>query len=579
MARFFLVEPSLRGAAGHHFEYALDMAAAAESAGYMPVVAVNRRFCERSSWPPAWRVLPIFTYGVYCRHQISFHGSSTRSVSMSGGLLPLPDRQDRRHWPTSPRRLLDHLNRWRRIRSLARELRQLFQTVQPHPDDLIFFPTFTEFSLLGLADFLRQRPRTRALDWHLQFHFDILKGKKPDFAQQAMRVDMFRQQIAEALRHIPEHRVHFYATTELLAEQYNQLGSPRFQALPYPTNKSLASNRPVVSAQPLRITLAGGMRKEKGCALLARLVRDLWPNFLAPGRIQLVIQGDIRQVAGWLPPETAHARKVVTRFDVPENSPILIANFPLEQKSYLDLIRHTDIGLFLYDHNEYYARASGVLNEMLTAGIPVLVPPACWLTAQIAEPIQQHLDHLRNTAAIVQLNDAYQGPALHVSVPDTASQALISFRGSQNSGYYTRIAAAWLDQTGKRISEFTSVLGERPSTGMMRTLLEIPPDTRQARIAIGNAYHEAPVAVNAIEIAFIADPRGGKQPAGRVGLVAATPECIPLLIRDMVDNYPHYRTTALEFARSWVWKHDALRTIEILESKRRKPCSLAELAA
>jgi hypothetical protein len=46
----------------------------------------------------------------------------------------------------------------------------------------------------------------------------------------------------------------------------------------------------------------------------------------------------------------------------------------------------------LYDADQYYARCSGVMVEMLKAGVPVIVPAACWMAEQIAEPIFRHRD-------------------------------------------------------------------------------------------------------------------------------------------------------------------------------------------
>jgi hypothetical protein len=53
-------------------------------------------------------------------------------------------------------------------------------------------------------------------------------------------------------------------------------------------------------------------------------------------------------------------------------------------------------------------------------------------------------------------------------------------------------------------------------------------------------------------------------PAGQVGLIAATPAQIPALLRNMVEHYPHYRTSAAAFAGQWCQTHAPERTIEIL---------------
>ncbi len=56
----------------------------------------------------------------------------------------------------------------------------------------------------------------------------------------------------------------------------------------------------------------------------------------------------------------------------------------------------------LYDPTRYYARCSGVLLEMLCAGVPVLVPAGGWLADQIEDTNQRYLDEvaLRAPAAM-----------------------------------------------------------------------------------------------------------------------------------------------------------------------------------
>ncbi len=65
-------------------------------------------------------------------------------------------------------------------------------------------------------------------------------------------------------------------------------------------------------------------------------------------------------------------------------------------------MRQTDIGLLLYNADDYYARLSGILVEQLAAGIPVIVPAGCWLAEQLAEPNWQHLDRLRRDLPALQ---------------------------------------------------------------------------------------------------------------------------------------------------------------------------------
>lgn len=61
MQRFILVDHSIMGLAGHHYEYAVHVLRAAEKAGYDPVLVTNRKFCEKTPW----QVLPLYEFGFW----------------------------------------------------------------------------------------------------------------------------------------------------------------------------------------------------------------------------------------------------------------------------------------------------------------------------------------------------------------------------------------------------------------------------------------------------------------------------------------------------------------------------------
>ena len=70
-----------------------------------------------------------------------------------------------------------------------------------------------------------------------------------------------------------------------------------FEPLPYFVNPAL---RPVPwedsERQPLRLVCAGLVREEKGVQHLAQVVQELWPDYLAPGRLQLLRAGPAQAV-------------------------------------------------------------------------------------------------------------------------------------------------------------------------------------------------------------------------------------------------------------------------------------------
>ena len=63
MARFVVIDHSICGLAGHHYEYAMHVLRAAARAGYQPVLATNRRFSENPG--SSWTVLPLYEFGFW----------------------------------------------------------------------------------------------------------------------------------------------------------------------------------------------------------------------------------------------------------------------------------------------------------------------------------------------------------------------------------------------------------------------------------------------------------------------------------------------------------------------------------
>jgi len=63
MRRFILVDHSITGLAGHHYEYAMHVLRAVERAGYEPILVTNRKF--QTSGERAWTVLPVFEFGFW----------------------------------------------------------------------------------------------------------------------------------------------------------------------------------------------------------------------------------------------------------------------------------------------------------------------------------------------------------------------------------------------------------------------------------------------------------------------------------------------------------------------------------
>jgi hypothetical protein len=593
MPRFVHIDHSLTRVGGHEYDYALNILRSAEADGYSVILATNRRFRDHSGLPDRWPVYPLFPYTSHTRYCIAYGGHDHLPIGFDGRQLE-PRRAATR--PRSLRQLLTggtaapgRLRRWlgahRRIRALTRSLRQLFTTVQLAEGDQVFLATFTEFDLLGLSKYLQDQPQSRGADWHMQFHFDLYESCGWDDPRHGERRSVAQRQFQYSLDQLSHHRIHLYNTTRELAAQYNDLGVASFRHLPYPVSPTLRCRRAPRRGQ-LRITCAGGMRREKGTHNLGTLVTTLRNDPFFDGKVEISAQmrKEKLQQLGVSRTTGAGQRADVRFVDLP---------YPLELDSYHNLIRETDIGLFLYDQRRYHVRCSGILLEMITAGKPVIVPAGCWLAEQIAEPVFAHAEHLCRTLPSVgqlhagdwrweQVNggDTAAGTAHAVvftnaapvttvlPVPTSATEFVMAFRrrGSAESGTYISLQTEQFDQDGAVLDRFEAVVGHRSEDRSIPILTRLDPRAVRIGVRLCNAYHVSQLAVTDVEADFLRARGPGRCPLSRAGLIAARFEHIPRLLREMVEHYAHYRTSAEEFARVWLESHHPARTVGLLTS-------------
>ncbi len=254
MAKFIMLDHSLFGVGGHHYAYAANVLRSAEAMGHEIVLATHVDFQVPADLPKSWQLLPAFTRDAYRGFSV-FDGNekSLRSLtslhpeSRSVGKRTLDWLQttfDLRNFLRAHRRRVRQHRKHRRqlpkvLEEFVRECERVFEAIDVGRDDTIFVPTLTEFDLKWVVSFLRRRPDLLAAPWHLQFHFNFLEGREPDYVFQVEQFEAMRRHFATELGQLPEHRVFFYTTTRQLSAQYQRLGVGTFQPLPYPVKAPL----------------------------------------------------------------------------------------------------------------------------------------------------------------------------------------------------------------------------------------------------------------------------------------------------------------------------------------------------
>lgn len=586
MAKFVLIDHSLEQAGGHHYEYALHMLQAAATAGYETCLATHRRFHSRDRGIPG-RVFPLFRYDTYTPHA-SYVG---RSRPRPRDLIPIPGARTY-GWLEPLRQRWCVWDRRRRTRDFAAACRSLFGQIALAAGDQVLVPTLSEFDLAGLVEFLATEPATRQADWHLQFHFGIFDGRVPDYAEphQQARLAATREVFQRHLQRVPDHRLWFWNTTAEMADQYNRLAVASFQELPYPVNPACHAAEIARRDGPLRVTCAGYLRAEKGRQGLGAVIADLWAEYAAAGRIQWWIQGPPRQLRT-LVPRGARIGAPNDASHPGDAPPVVAVPHPLPLQAYAALIRETDLALFLYDSWRYYARCSGILVEMLSAGVPVVVPAGCWLAEQIAPRVYEHA--LQAAAAgpvvaVVRGADVDWQPAgttaptdpgsvrfhgnphgswTDIAVPENASDGVCSltWRAAREQGTYVRLETQQFAADSTALGPTAYVLGPARGQGDAAALVRLNPRARRLRCVLSNAYHAAPVTLDGFAIQFLGPAADGQpRPQSAVGLIAAASAEIPRLLREVVEHHAHYRATARAFARTWYAEHHPRQTLACL---------------
>lgn len=693
MRRFILVDHSITGLVGHHYEYAMHVLRAVVRAGYKPILVTNRRFRPGSEL--AWTVLPVFKFGfwpeyspsLFLRFALKAHGLLSRGLfwlrfqfrysglgvawacrsewhkylkpgrgqvqpwlfrfaavaaigvlyalylvcaavvippfalagfvvwiafsvarffvaglrAVAGEKPPLQkawqsffaefaspfamlsqlrEKVGKRAFQALPRLVSPRFRVTRQARAFGRDAGSLLDRLQPAAGDIIFFPTISENDLDGLVEYLNEHPRGLDATWHFLFRRNIYSGGSHDYSAQDTGLHNLRLVFEQVERSVLYSRSFFYTDTDELTEQYDRLGQFSFHTLPVPHTYEPADL--LRRAGPLRLTYLGDARTEKGFALLPELADWLEDEYLATGKARLIVQCNYNIPGG--EPKVAVARRQL------ESLParyIELYKMPLTSEEYRSLLLASDITLLCYDPLNYYARSSGILVESLALGIPVIVPSGCWLARQFLERYVEEVESLSGrmkvlkTAGLEDTGWREEGRVIEPSplrirhgtktsvflpVPSGATHVLL--RGRFAVGAQSAVAEVcevnWEDESLREARAFRMEgCGHERRAAVCAPLL---PDVYKLWIGLSTIHESERAWLSALQVEFLQAPEGEAFPIGAVGMTYNSVSEIPQLLRDLIDHYPHYRRTAVEFSAQWRSYHNADRLVHELET-------------
>lgn len=517
-------------------------------------------------------VVPV---GAYVRNVLKHGGGLLRVLLSPVKALVQPE-----GWAL--RWLYDLRKAW----AFGHETLRLLARLPLEPGDMVFLPTVSEVEMLGLLQCFKKDPTSSRPTWHLLFRRDIYPGRKPDYPLHDGEQRARRNAFLHFTRDAAAHRVFLYTDTEELSVQYSRLGVP-FRTLPIPHTHPAEARRGSGNG-PVHVVYLGDARSEKGYHHLPRLLGDLWPDYVAPGRVVFTIQSNFNVHEG--EPEAVVARAQLEGFP---RDRVRLACDPLSVDAYSDLLLSADVVLLPYDRDNYYARSSGILVEALAAGVPVVVPAGTWLSRQfVSETYAYHrsLQHglrsiktrvgeeLRwrrqgapNTTAMAGGELAFGGQGAGawcwVAVPRDAAYLLVSLRFEQRShGTVVRVHADGLDRQGRSRTKCTCLVEALPSHPHASALIPLAGGAQKLWLGLHNAFGEDAVYLSEVRLDLLAWPESATAyPLGAVGVAYASPEELTGAVREMLDHYAHYRQTAGAFARQYFALHNAERLVEDLE--------------
>jgi hypothetical protein len=511
------------------------------------------------------------------------------------------------------------------------------------PNDHVFFTTVSELELMGLAIYLSNNLKTEMANWHLQFHYNLFDGRTPEYDAQSFREKLVTGCVRTSLSRLSGHQINLYTTSEALADQFNRLKEANFEKLPYPINPKFAPQKnlrrqfaisvPYENAvvneaaakdsttdlqstrdpgsgfglrssesdlefpqsfdnqnfdRALRLVCPGEFRREKGCAnYLQNLVDRLWPDYLATGKVQVVVQ---RPKRNW-------PRKEKIELTIPNQQssdtfhstpPIEYLQHPLSEEDYEQLIDSTDCGLLFYDSRAYFSRRAGVLGELLASGKPVIVSAGSWLAQQIQQQYFSHVDKLSRDYPIARSLELNSLDWNSDNVPmagglvsfDRANHpfefsvdrefeegiAIIRFgwQWPKCMGVDCQINVQQFDQHNQIVHEGLQVVGQLPDSPEALAAFRIHSQTASMKFTLRNAFHDSTASIKQLQLEFLNVSQPWDVPLGAVGVIAAGRDDLFNAVEEITRHLGHYQATANAFSKPWYNAHSATRTVSRL---------------
>jgi len=484
--------------------------------------------------------------------------------------------------------ILSRLRKSKRIRSFGKDTIRMIDKVNLTEGDIVFIPTLSEFDMLGLLYAFQKRTVAEKVSWHLLFRRNIFVGRDPQYSQQMNNLKLLRSKFLYFRNQAQNHQVFFYTDTDKLTYQYNYLKAVLFSTLPIPVNEELQINqRDIDSSTPIKITYIGDARREKGYQYIPEIARRLYMNYIKTNKVKFILQSNFSFTEYQHNSDVFMARHQLEQFA----EGVELIKDSLSTTEYLELVRSSDIGLILYDRDNYYARSSGALVEYLSAGIPVIVPSGSWMSDQIADCSYQHHDQLKRDYGFVKMrekidyvwsnyddderiNIRFGGKddklECLVVLPDNIKYLLVSFElDSSMEGTYISIEFVEMNGQVEPLAQKKVTVGKSFNNKRVSAMFNLSETNSSiALLWFYNAFGNEKAVIKDVQLHYYDGIN--ELPIASVGIVVDDAENAVEAIKEIVDHYPHYRQSAKDYSVNWNKKHNADALVKQLITRGKK---------
>ncbi len=336
--RFFVVDQSLKGFHGHHYEYSVAVAGAVSEAGYEPWVLSHLDYNGNIPQGLNWRKVFQQTWGESTRIHLLW-------LLLWGFLKWIPGMNQ-----------LFFLKR----ESFGFQLQSAMRELDLKPQDHLFIHTLNFVQLLEvifLSSTLKNPPVL-----HLVLRQD--PGERWRFGIKAVLLKLIFR-ISKSCNGL-----FYYSDTGGLCRAFQAISKINFRCLPVLYDQSITLPNLQSPEEQFVVTYLGDGRREKGFQYLPSLVEE---TIKKSSKVHFHLQSLLVNPA-LKDQELILAKEKLDLLRQKYPDQIELFKNPLSPQEYLNLLCSSDLVLLPYEASAYKLRSSGILSQAIGAKKIVVVP-------------------------------------------------------------------------------------------------------------------------------------------------------------------------------------------------------------